>query len=124
MFRIKALQKQKGKRLQPNKVIQKAINNLYNVKSGKYDSRPDGFKRRNLIEFWLILEYRVVQGFLKIEKVQIDTNPRTRSHIKNATTNKWRLRHTLEIGELVLVLAKKLKKKYVPKRLYKSITNT
>ena len=46
LFRIKALQKQKGKRLQPNKVIQKAINNLHNVKSGKYDSRPDGFKRR------------------------------------------------------------------------------
>lgn len=124
MFRIKTLQKQKGKRLQLNKVTQKAINNLHNVKSGKYDSRPDGFKRRNLTELWLILEYRVVQGFLRIEKVQIDENPRTRSHIKNATTNKWRLRYTLEIGKLVLVLAKRLKKKYVPKRLYKSITNT
>lgn len=124
MFRIKALQKQKGKRLQPNKVIQKAINNLHNIKSGNYDSRPDGFKRRNLTELWLILKHRVVDGFLRIEKVQIDANSRTRSHIKNATTNKWRLRHTLEIGELVLVLAKRLKKKYFPKRLYKSIRNT
>ena len=34
-------QKQKGKRLQPNKLIQKAINNLNNVKNVKHDSIPE-----------------------------------------------------------------------------------
>lgn len=41
LFRTKTPQKQKGKRLQPNKLIQKAINNLNNVKKVKHDSIPE-----------------------------------------------------------------------------------
>ena len=41
LFRMKTPQTQKGKRLQPNKLIQMAINNLNNVKNVKHNSIPE-----------------------------------------------------------------------------------
>lgn len=56
-------QKQKGKRLQPNKLIQKAINNLNNVKKVKHDSIPEK------VEFSLTdPEYRKIYKIFREQK--------------------------------------------------------
>ena len=56
-------QKQKGKRLQPNKLIQKAINNLNNVKNVKHDSIPEK------VEFSLTdPEYRKIYKIFREQK--------------------------------------------------------
>ena len=56
-------QKQKGKRLQPNKLIQKAINNLNNVKNVKHDSIPEK------VEFSLTdPEYRKIYKVIREQK--------------------------------------------------------
>ena len=70
LFRTKALQKIKGKRLQPNKLIAKVTNNLDNVRSVKYNSTPKEVERTSLID----REYIKLYGFQRIEKVQKDSN--------------------------------------------------
>ena len=63
LFRTKTLQKQKGKRLQPNKLIQKAINHLNNVKKVKHDSIPEK------VEFSLTdPEYRKIYKIFREQK--------------------------------------------------------
>ena len=63
LFRTKTPQKQKGKRLQPNKLIQKTINNLNNVKKVKHDSIPEK------VEFSLSdPEYRKIYKIFREQK--------------------------------------------------------
>ena len=45
MFRTKISNNCNDERLQPNKLIQKATNNLNNIKSVKYDSMPEEVKK-------------------------------------------------------------------------------
>lgn len=63
LFRTKTPQKQKGKRLQPNKLIQKTINNLNNVKKVKHNSIPEK------VEFSLTdPEYRKIYKIFREQK--------------------------------------------------------
>lgn len=71
LCRIKALQKCKCKRLQPNKLIQKATNNLNNIKS---TPKPIQSKLK-------------VFDFHRIEKVQKDSERRVRSEINLTKEN-------------------------------------
>ena len=55
-------------------------------------------------------------------KVKEDIDRREKANIKIVNRKKNKLRELLDIGEKVLVLAKRLKKKDVPGFLYKSTT--
>ena len=56
-------------------------------------------------------EDRGVYDFHRIETVQKDLQRRVRSGIKSDSENKRKLMDPLQIGELVLILAERLKKK-------------
>ena len=65
---------------------------------------PEKVKRKSLTK----PEFREAYDFRRIEKVQKDIKPWARFNIKRYTKHK-RLRGPLEITELVLVLAERLK---------------
>ena len=121
LFKTKTLQKRKGKRLQPNELIQKPTNKLNDVKSVKFDSIPEEVERKSMAD----QEPREVYNFHKVEKFQKDLECWVRSVTKSDGKNKGKLkrllRNQLQIGELILILAERLKKKDAPGKLYESI---
>ena len=66
--------------------------------------------------------FRGKYDFYRLKKVGTHVNRLERYDLKKDIQTPKKLREPLEIGEKVLVLAERLKKKDVPGRLYKSTT--
>ena len=56
-------------------------------------------------------KYREVYNLYRVKKMKKDANRRASSDIKRDSENKRSLRDPLKIGELVLILAERLRKK-------------
>ena len=120
LLRSKRIEKFKGKRIKPNELIKKATFNLNNTRSAKY-----GYSSEQIEEQALKLDtgeyFQEVYDFHRLMKVKEDRDRRERFDSK-IDRRKKRLRDPLEIGEKVLVLAERLRKKDAPGRLHKSTT--
>ena len=86
-------------------------------KSEKYDTEPEIVGKRSIEEE----NFKEIYGFYRVKKVKEDIDRRERPNI-NADNRKKKLWEPLGIGEKVLVLAERLKKKDAPGALFKSIT--
>ena len=109
LLRSKGIEKFKGKRIKPNELIKKATFNLNNTRSAKY-----GYSSEQIEEQALKLDtgeyFQEVYDFHRLMKVKEDRDRRERFDSK-IDRRKKRLRDPLEIGEKVLVLAERLRKK-------------
>ena len=118
LFRIKKTYKRMNKRLNSAKLIKKTVENMNNTKSIKYDLEPEVIEKRSLIDgnfkekydFYRL--YKVTKAFKRYKKHDVNVDFR----------RKKKLRDPLTIGERVLILANRLKKKDAPGVLYKSTT--
>ena len=105
-------------RLKSYELIRKATNNLNNRKSVKYNETPNNIEKNSLEDD----NYRKIFDVRRIYKVGLGKDRQNRYFEKIDNRKRNRLRYPLNIGENVLILASRLKKKDEPGRLYKSST--
>ena len=106
------------KRLNSAKLIKKTVENMNNTKSIKYDLEPEIIEKQSLTDD----NFREKYDFYRLDKVT-KALKRYKKYDENVDLKrKKKLREPLAIGERVLILAGRLKKKDAPGVLYKSTT--
>ena len=122
LFKSKRLHKaMKGKRLDSKKLIRKAVENMNNTNSQKYGFPPETVEKKALSDNI----FREIYDFHRMIRVSKDAARYKCYDIwsyKKLYSRRKRLREPLMIGERVLVLAERLKKKDAPGNLFKSTT--
>ena len=122
LFKSKRLHKAtKGKRLDSKKLIKRAVENMNKTNSQKYGLPPETIEEKTLSDN----NFREIYAFHRIARVSKDAARYKRYDIrldKKLSSRRKRLREPLNIGEEVLVLAERLKKKDAPGSLFKSTT--
>ena len=118
LFRIKTRYKRLKKRLNSAQLIKKAVQNMNNVKCSKYGFEPEYIERESLKD----KSFKERFDFHRLKRVTKDFKRYKRHDIQFDLKRKKRLREPLAIGERVLILASRLKKKDAPGVLYKSTT--
>ena len=100
-----------------NELIKKTTTNMNKTKTTKYQIEPEYVEKKSLEDD----NFREKFDFCRIEKVG-KNNKRIKRYIIKKDANKRKLREPLAIGEKVLVLSERLKKKDAPGKLYKPTT--
>ena len=118
IFRTKNAYKLAKKKINSKKIIEKSVQNLNNTNSEKYGYPPEIIEKKTLANEI----YKEAYDFYRLAKVTKDVNRYERYNEKLDKKQKKKLREPLEIGEKVLVLAERIKKKDAPKFLFKSTT--
>ena len=118
LFRIKKTFKRLNKRLNSAKLIKKAVQNMNNTKSIKYDLEPEIIEQRSLTDDI----FREKYDFYRLKRVTQALKRYKKYDIAVDLKKKKKLRQPLAIGERVLILASRLKKRDAPGVLYKSTT--
>ena len=118
LFRIKKTYKRMKKRLNSAKLIKKTVENMNNTKSIKYDLEPEVIEKRSLTDD----NFREKYDFYRLDKVTKALNRYKKYDVNIDFRRKRKLRDPLAIGERVLILASRLKKKDAPGVLFKSTT--
>ena len=114
LLKIKSLYKKNGMRVKPNELIKKTTTNMNKTKTTKYQIEPEYVEKKSLEDD----NFREKFDFYRIEKVG-QNNKRIKRYIIKKDANKRKLREPLAIGEKVLVLSERLKKKDALGKLYK-----
>ena len=111
LSRLLVLQRNSKTKLKPpNILIQKAVENMNSLPTAKYGVEPDKIEKRSLESDWF-REWFDIRRLPKISKAQ----PRyERYQKKKYLRKKKKLRFPLEIGEDVLLLSSRIKKKSDP----------
>ena len=91
---------------------------MNNTKSQKYQIEPEVVEKKSLSSVKFTDEY----DFYRLEKVGKEISRQNRYNNKKDQGNPKKLRDPLQIGEKVLVLSKRLRKKDASGRLYKATT--
>ena len=118
LFRIKKTYKRLNKRLNSAKLIKKTVQNMNNTKSIKYGLEPEIIEKRSLTDD----NFREKYDFYRLNQVTKALKRYKKHDINIDLRRKKKLREPLTIGERVLILASRLKKKDAPGVLYKSTT--
>ena len=118
LLKMKNIIKNEKKRLKSNDVIRKVTENMNNTKSQKYQIEPEEVEKKSLSSIKFKDEY----DFYRLDKVGKEIDRQTRYNNKKDQNNPKKLRDPLQIGENILVLSERLKKKDAPGRLYKATT--
>ena len=118
LLKLKDLFKKDRKRMKPIEMIKKVTLNINKTKTQKYNIEPEEVERKALSDDI----FREKFDFYRLEKVGKHAARLDRYNLKKDTQQPRKLRDPLSIGEKVLVLAERLKKKDEPGRLYKSTT--
>ena len=92
--------------------------NINKTKTEKYSIDPEEVERKVLSDDIFTEKFDIY----RLEKVRKHAARLDRYNLKKDTQQPRKLRDPLSIGEKVLVLAERLKKKDAPGRLYKSAT--
>ena len=119
LFKSKRLHKTTKKtRLDSKKLIKKAVENMNKINSQKYGFPPETIEKKALSDD----VFREIYDFHRIVRVSKDAARYKRYDIRlDKKRRKQQLRQPLAVGEKVLVLAERIKKKDAPGRLFKSI---
>ena len=118
LFSIKKTYKRLRKKLNSGKLIKKTVQNMNNTKSVKYGLEPEVIERQSLADENFKEKYdfyrlnQVTKAFKRYKNYDINVDLR----------RKKKLREPLTVGERVLILASRLRKKDAPGVLYKSTT--
>ena len=91
--------------------------NMNKTKTAKYQIEPENVEKKSLEDD----NFREKFDFYRIDKVG-KHNKRIKRYMAKKDENKRKLREPLNIGEKVLVLSERLKKKDAPGKLYKATT--
>ena len=115
LLKVKALYKKNKMKFKPIEIIKKTTTNMNKTKSTKYQIETEEVEKKSLKDD----NFREKFDFYRIEKVG-KSNKRTKIYLIKKDSNKKKLREPLMIGEKVLVLAERIKKKDAPGKLYKT----
>ena len=105
-------------KINPNKLIQRATKNLNKTSIKKYGIEPETVEEKSLTDN----RFRELYDFHRLGKIKQDFGRRDRFNAEKDKRRNRKLREPLEIGEKVLVLSERFKKKDTPGFLYKSTT--
>ena len=114
----KRLVKRGGKRLKPNELIKKAVENMNETLSQKYDVAPETIESNSLKSEY----FKRIFDFQRIKKVE-ETNRRQEKFAIKKDRRRRKLRSPLKIGEKMIILAERIKKKDAPSKFYKASTD-
>ena len=117
LLKVKALYKKNKTKIKPNELIKKVTMNMNKTKTAKYQIEPENVEKKSLEDD----NFREKFDFYRIDKVG-KHNKRIKRYMAKKDENKRKLREPLNIGEKVLVLSERLKKKDAPGKLYKATT--
>ena len=121
LSRILILQKNgKTKLKSPNILIQKTVENMNSLPTAKYGAEPDKIEKRSLESEWL-REWFDMRRLSKISKAQPQYE---RYQKKKYLRETKKLRVPVEIGEDILLLSSRIKKKSDPGKSYKSTVDS
>ena len=118
IFKTKRTYKLQKKKINSKQIIEKAVENLNKTNSEKYGVAPETIEKKTLEND----TFREIYDFYRLAKVTKDANRYERYNEKLDKKQKKKLREPLNIGEKVMVLAERIKKKDAPKFLFKSTT--
>ena len=118
IFKTKRNYKLQKKKINSKQIIEKAVENLNKTNSEKYGVAPETIEKKTLEND----TFREIYDFYRLAKVTKDANRYERFNEKLDKKQKKKLREPLNIGEKVMVLAERVKKKDAPKFLFKSTT--
>ena len=108
----------KTRRLDPRKLIRHAFQNMNNINSQKYGVPLKTVEKKSLEDE----KFRQVYDFHRMVRVSRDAERYKRNDIRFDKKTRKKLCSPLTVGEKVLVLAERLRKKDAPRNLYKSTT--
>ena len=100
------------------KLIQKTTDNLNSIASTKYCHLPEEVEVKCLKDD----KFREIYDFYGLVKAKKNSDRTERNNLKKDNLNKRRLREPFNIGEKILILAERLKKKDAPRNPCKSTT--
>ena len=119
LLKGKRLEKESGKRLKPLQLISNVTKNMNNIISTKYGMAPEAVEKKSLAKDG---EYFTeVYDFLRIRKIGTNQARNLKYDLKKDRRKK-QLRSPLNVGEKVLILAERIKKKDAPGFLFKAST--
>ena len=118
LFKIKKTYKRLKKRLNSAKLIKKTVQNMNNTKSIKYGFEPEVIERQSLTDE----NFKERYDFHRLNQITKAFKRYKQHDLTVDFKRKKKLRDPLTIGERVLILASRLKKKDAPGVLYKSTT--
>ena len=119
LFKSKPLHKvTKTGRLDPRKLIRNVVQNMNNINSQKYGVPPETVEKKCLEDE----KFREVYDFHRMVRVSRDAERYKRNNIRFDKKTRKKLCSPLTVGEKVLVLAERLRKKDAPGNLHKSTT--
>ena len=121
LLRSKRVQNSFSKQIKPNELIKKATFNLNNTRSAKYGFSPKQIEEKSLNPE-RGQQFKETYDFSRLWRIK-EAQGRSERYAKNLDARKKRRTcDPLDIGEKVLLLAERLKKKDTPDRPYKSTT--
>ena len=119
LLKGKRLEKESRKRLKPLQLISNVTKNMNNTISTKYGMTPEAVEQKSLAKDG---EYFTeVYDFLKVRKIGTNQARNLKYDLKKDRRKK-QLRSPLNLGEKVLILAERIKKKDAPGFLFKAST--
>ena len=120
LLRSKRIEKSRKNRIKPNDLIKKAVQNMNETISTKYQLAPETIEKRSLNpndgKY-----FQEIYDFMRIRKIE-NNQMRNDKYDQKIDRRKRTLRSPLNLDEKVLVLAERLKKKDAPGNLYKAST--
>ena len=121
LLKSKCFEKGKGNRIKPNDLIKKAVQNMNETISTKYELTPETIEKRSLNPNDSKY-FQEIYDFMGLKKIG---NNQTRNDRYNEKIDKGKkkLRSLLNLDKKVLVLAERLRKKGAPGNLYKASTD-
>ena len=101
----------------PTKIITTSAENMNSVLNEKYGISPNDIEKKSLSSEKL----RTLFNFHRIEKIKQVNDRLDRYDGKKYSVKRRKLRENLNVGERVLVLAERIKKKSAPGKFYKHL---
>ena len=116
-LKVKTFYQRSKTKLKPNEIIRKVTANINKTKTTKYQIEPENVGKKALADE----TFREKFDFYRLTKIGKE-NKRYKRYMSKKDSDKRKLRNPLNIGERVLVLSERLKKKDAPGKLYKAST--
>ena len=102
-------------KVSPTQIITSSAENMNIVLNGKYEISPNDIEKKSLSSE----KFRILFDFHRIEKIKQVNDRLDRYDRKKYSAKRRKLRENLNVGERVLVLAERIKKKSAPGKFYK-----
>ena len=121
LLRTKRFEKLKRKKTRSNQLIRNAAENMNKTAPAKCRIAPENIEEKSL-DPKDGKYFQEVYDFMRLKKIQ-NNKMRVDKYNRKIDRRKKNLSRPLKIGEKVLVLAERLKKKHAPGKLFKSSTD-